>query len=203
MDRDSVIPRVELSFPLLGEVVPVDHGYALYGAMSRVLGPALHGADWLSVLPIHGASHSGGRLVLGKSATLRLRLEPARISDVIALAGRGLDLDGHAVRVGVPHVRGLGVSPSLAARLVVIKGYLEPKSFHGAVSRQLALRGVAARSVIGARRVVNVRGDCVVGFAVALHDLDERASLLVQSTGLGGRQRFGCGVFAASRAEDS
>ncbi len=32
---------VDLCFPVLGQTLPSDHGYALYAALSRVL-PALH-----------------------------------------------------------------------------------------------------------------------------------------------------------------
>jgi hypothetical protein len=35
------MPMVELHFPVLGPSLPVDHGYALYSALCRVL-PAMH-----------------------------------------------------------------------------------------------------------------------------------------------------------------
>ena len=34
-------PKVDLSYPVLGKLLSVDHGYALYGAISRVL-PVIH-----------------------------------------------------------------------------------------------------------------------------------------------------------------
>jgi hypothetical protein len=46
---------------------------------------------------------------------------------------------------------------------------------------------------------VTIAGDKVVGFETVLHELSDEASLAVQFTGVGGRQRFGCGVFVPIR----
>ena len=35
------MPVVDVSFALTGNTIPVDHGYALYGAVSRII-PAFH-----------------------------------------------------------------------------------------------------------------------------------------------------------------
>ena len=44
---------IELSFRLLGRTIPVDHGYALYAALSRVV-PELHDAQELGIQPVRG-----------------------------------------------------------------------------------------------------------------------------------------------------
>ena len=44
---------IELSFRLLGRTIPVDHGYALYAALSRVA-PELHDAQDLGIQPVRG-----------------------------------------------------------------------------------------------------------------------------------------------------
>jgi CRISPR-associated endonuclease/helicase Cas3 len=46
------MPYVDLAFRLTGRKVPVDHGYALYSAMSRLL-PELHGAKNMCTLIRH------------------------------------------------------------------------------------------------------------------------------------------------------
>jgi hypothetical protein len=45
---------VDLAFKLTGSKVPVDHGYALYSAISRIL-PEIHGAKnyWCASYPGH------------------------------------------------------------------------------------------------------------------------------------------------------
>jgi CRISPR-associated protein Cas6 len=188
-------PRVDLAFRLAGTLVPRDHGYALFGALARVLGD-LHGARWLAVHPIYGTPRPDGLLTLDpRRGSLCLRVEPGEIPRVLPLAGKRLDLDGHTALVGVSSVYALGPARALAARMVTIKGFLEPEPFREAAVRQLEALGVKARVEVGRRRVLKVAGDTVVGFQVALHDLEEEGSVRVQYAGLGGRQRMGCGVF--------
>jgi CRISPR-associated endonuclease/helicase Cas3 len=188
--------RVDVAFPLAGEAIPMDHGYALFSALSRVLGDGLHGADWLAVHPVRGIPRQDGTLALKRHAlALQLRVVPAQIPAILPLAGRSLEVLGRELLVGSSRLFALRPSASLFARTVVIKGFMDEGPFREAVARQLAERGVKARVELGRRRVVNIAGDRVVGFAVALHDLNEADSLTAQNVGVGGRQRFGCGVF--------
>ena len=57
------MPQVDLAFRLTGNKVPVDHGYALYSALSRIL-PEIHGTKNLGVLPIRGTYSGDGELML-------------------------------------------------------------------------------------------------------------------------------------------
>jgi len=191
----SPTDRVDLEFTLAGTVVPRDHGYALFGAMARVLGD-LHGATWLAVHPLPGIPRPDGLLALQpRRGGLQVRVEPAQIPRVLALAGKTLDIDGHRVHVGVSRIYPLHAASSLTARMVVIKGFQEPEPFAEAVKRQLDALGVTAEVEVGRRRVVTIAGDKVVGFGTTLHGLSDEASLIVQRAGIGGRQRMGCGVF--------
>lgn len=196
--NDAIItPRIDIAFRLAGKHVPRDHGYALFGAISRVLGD-LHGARWLAIHPLRGRPAAEGLLALNPRWTgLRLRVEPAEIPRILPLAGKRLELDGHTVVVGVSSVFALEPARSLTTRMVTIKGFLEPEPFREAAARQLDTLGVKARLEVGRRRVLVVNGDTIVGFGVTLHDMDDEGSLRLQYAGLGGKQRMGCGVFSA------
>lgn len=187
--------RVDLEFALAGTAVPRDHGYALFAALARVLGD-LHGASWLAVHPLPGVPRPDGLLGLQpRRGGLQLRVEPVQIPRVLTLAGKTLDIDGHRVHVGVSRIYPLRPAASLTARMVVIKGFLEPEPFAAAVKRQLDGLGVSATVEVGRRRIVTIANDKVVGFGTTLHGLSDDASLIVQRAGIGGRQRMGCGVF--------
>jgi CRISPR-associated protein Cas6 len=54
---------------------------------------------------------------------------------------------------------------------------------------------------LGKRRTLRIRNKEVVGYEVVLGKLAAEESLLVQSAGLGGRRRFGCGIFVPTRTE--
>jgi CRISPR-associated protein Cas6 len=198
--------RVDVAFPLAGDSVPLDHGYALFGALCRVLGD-LHGADWLAVHPVRGTAAGGTLRLKQHNLALRLRVAPAEITRILPLAGKSLDIDGSRVLVGTSRVFALEPRPALYARLVVIKGFMEPDTFLDAVRRQMSEREIKGEASISTRpsgepwrRVLAVAGDTVVGFPVELRGLDDESSLRAQRLGIGGRQRFGCGVFVPARA---
>jgi CRISPR-associated protein Cas6 len=199
------MPIIDLAFGLRGTEIPLDYGYALFGALCRVV-PALHGDRRVGVHPIRGLRLAPRRLTLVPPSRLRLRLPSEQIGTYLALAGKSLDLDGARLAVGIPQVEPLRPAASLASRLVTIGHLIEPSAFAASLRRQLAALGVAAEPSFvpslhpahagePSRRVVRVRGRCIVGYAVQVEGLTAAESLAVQESGLGSRRRFGCGVF--------
>lgn len=200
----SIGQRVDVAFPLAGERVPQDHGYALFGALCRVLGD-LHGAEWLAVHPINGLALPGAGLRLhARRSRLQLRVPVERIPGLLPLAGKLLDLDGDQVRVGAPTIYPLTQTPSLASRMVAIRmAEVDLKddegsaaTFRASLQKQLDALEVSARVELGARRALRIREQSIVGWGVRLFELSPEHSLKVQAEGLGGRRRFGCGVFS-------
>lgn len=185
---------IELHFPFTGKTLPSDHGYGLYGAISRIIHEA-HSADWLAIETIPGAARGDGVTQLDPQASLKIRIPQDRVPLMLKLAGKRLEVDGHAIRLGAPRIFLLKPSPQLYARIVTIKGFIEPEPFLDAVCRKLDEMGVKGEPVIGPRRVVRVGNHTVVGFALAVHDLSEEGSIILQEQGIGGRRRMGCGIF--------
>jgi CRISPR-associated endonuclease/helicase Cas3 len=186
--------HVELHFPFTGTTVASDHGYALYGAISRII-PDAHNADWLALTTLKGIATGDGTLQLDSASELKIRLPQEHVPLLLKLAGKRLELDGHAIRLGAPRIYLLKAAPVLYARTVTIKGYTEPESFDGAIRRKLKDLGVAGEPSVGPRRVVKVGDHTIVGFAVAVSKLSDEASITLQEQGIGGRRRMGCGIF--------
>lgn len=177
---------IELTFPLTG-VVPVGYGYEVFGAMSRVLGQEIHGADWLAVLPV-------------RERQLRMRVTPERLTTVLALTGAELGGSGWNATVGeAPRVEAIKPHATLRSWMVQIKGFEEREAFRHVLKQKLEKLGVDDRSAIyvGDESTIRVSTDLVTGFAVTLHGLSDETSVAVQCAGVGGRRRFGCGVFEA------
>lgn len=103
-----------------------------------------------------------------------------------------------SIRLGAPTVMPLRPSAAVSARIVTIKGFMEPESFESAADRQLRTLNIDASICVGNRKVFRVRERTVVGFSVTLTKLTPQDSLKVQGEGLGGRRRFGCGLFHPS-----
>jgi CRISPR-associated protein Cas6 len=185
---------VELQFPFTGKTLPSDHGYGLYGAISRVI-PEAHSADWLAVETIPGAARGDGVTQLDPQAKLKIRIPQDHVPLILKLAGKRLEVDGHAIRLGAPQIYLLKPATALYARIVTIKGFTEPGPFLDAVCRKLDEHGVKGEPVVGQRRVLKIGQHRVVGFGLTIHELSDESSILLQEQGLGGRRRMGCGIF--------
>lgn len=193
---------IDLSFALEGDRIPLDYGYSLFSALVHVV-PKLHGDARVGVHPIRGLRQGPRVLTLVPASRLRLRLPPEDLVSYIGLAGTRLELDGFALRVGIPRVESLVPAASLTSRLVTIKGAQELGAFAVAARRLLSEVGVTAEPVLDgdppvggpARRVFRIKGRRLVGFSLRVVGLTAEESLRLQESGLGGRRRMGCGVF--------
>jgi len=185
---------VELQFSFTGNTLPSDHGYGLYGAISRTV-PEAHSADWLAIETIPGAARGDGVTQLDPQSKLKIRIPQDRVLLMLKLAGKRLEVDGHAIRLGAPQIYLLKPTTTLYARIVTIKGFTEPEPFLDAVCRQLDELGVKGEPIPEERRVVKVGNHTIVGFGMTIHELSDQGSLVLQERGVGGRRRMGCGFF--------
>lgn len=203
------MPVVDLAFQLIGTTIPLDYGYGLFGALSRIV-PQIHGDRRVGVHPIRGIRMQPRRLTLVPQSRLRLRLPSEEIGTYLELAGSRIDLEGDHLSIGIPRVEPLRPAANLAARLVTIGRIIEPTAFEDSLRRQLAGYGVSAvpklvpstdPSRVGqpTRRVLRIKGRKIVGYAVGVEGLTAEESLIVQERGLGSRRRMGCGVFVPAR----
>jgi CRISPR-associated endonuclease/helicase Cas3 len=201
---------VDIRFAVRGAAIPLDHSFALYSAISRAL-PSLHGVDWLAIHSLDGKP-LGRTLRLDRRSSLRLRVPAERIASVLPLAGRGLDVAGALLQIGVPNIQPVVPSPSLDARLVCVKLTVPPRDESGRLdvpamrlrvqeqlARQLEAMEVRAEVSVGGSRGVQIHGRTVFGFSVRLAGLSGSDSMRVQALGLGGKRAMGCGVFRPAR----
>ena len=214
-------PVIDLAFPLRSAVssptpvtIPADHGYALFSAISHAL-PFLHGNDTVAVHPVEGRLVGNRQLQLQAYSAVTLRLSTNLIGAALPLAGATLDVQGAIVRLAAPRVVQLAPAAALRSRVVIIKGMLDAATLAAAARRQLDALGVAGALSIPVRRVegpvesagigsrdtfrrttVQVRDKVIVGYAMTIEELTAEESICLQENGIGGRQRFGCGVFS-------
>ena len=135
---------INLAFQVAPVTIPIDYGYPLFGAISRLI-PAIHGDRRIGVHPIRGMHLEPRRLTLVEASRLRLRLPSEEVASYLALAGATLDLDGSRLTVGIPRVEPLNPMPNLISRLVTIGQLQDPEAFLTTARRQLESLNVAAR----------------------------------------------------------
>jgi CRISPR-associated protein Cas6 len=198
------MPTIDLSFTIVGTTIPLDHGYALFSALCRIV-PQLHGDRRIGVHPIRGRQTAPGILSLMDTSRLRLRLPAEEIAPYIAVSGSELDLEGHRFQVGIPRVDALTPAASLGSRLVTFRGVVDPVEFEATVKRHLVEHQIAGEPTLvpgtrapwtgqPMRRVFRVKEKRIVGYSVRIQGLSAEESLRIQEVGLGGRRRMGCGV---------
>lgn len=209
------MPTVDLSFPLTGNTVPLDHGYRLYAAVTTRL-PDLHGARWLGMHPI-GGQIIDDQIQLVQGSDLKMRLPSEEITAVLALAGSRLSIGQSVITLGAPSIRPLIPAAALDARLVLLKLTQPPvrendelqrtvldndaiaDRYRAELTRQLHAMEVTADVELCGRRAITIKGKRLLGYSVRLTGLDADASLRVQERGLGGRRALGCGLFRPTR----
>jgi CRISPR-associated protein Cas6 len=191
-------PSVDIAFSLSADgVIPSDHGYQLYAALSRVL-PQLHKANGIGIHPLCGRQIGQRKLKLLRDTQLALRCGVQTVGELIQISGKTLKLAGAHLHIGVPRVIGLRPCAFLRSRLVTIKGYLERDSFLEAAQRQLQSLGLSAQAVpvLGKRRTLRIKEREIVGYELMVRNLTPEESLAVETHGVGGRRHMGCGIFA-------
>ncbi len=206
---------IDIAFDVMGSVLPVDHGYALFSAISHIV-PELHDDESVGIHPINGLL-AGNRLMhITRNSKLVIRISNERVRDMMKLSGKNIMVDGHKISIGLPVPRMLRPASALQSRLVVIKGFLNSDSFLDACRRQLTTLGIFADVEIPhkqfthsfeqktrsdststnlMRRTLKIHDKIIVGYAVRVKNLNTTDSIRLQEVGLGGRRRFGCGIF--------
>jgi len=191
-------PKVDLLFRVVGQTLPVDHGFTLFGAISCLL-PEFHDDHLAGLGLIRGHYLGDGLLGISPHASLTLRVPISRIPIYLCLAGKTLDVAGHALRVGVPQTRALIPISTLYAHVVSTKNGQDQDRFEAEVNRQLTGLNVKGKIAVGKRRTFAVHSRQVVGYSLLVSALTSEESILLQEEGIGGRRRMGCGFFEAKR----
>lgn len=189
--------KIDLSFPLVSQAaLPADHGYLLYAGICKLM-PQLHGSDGYAIHPVRGQQTGDRQLQLCPWSRLTFRASAEKIPELIALAGKQLEVADRVLRVGIPEVHALLAAPALRSRIVTTKNGQDPERFLKELRHQLDQMQVSQEAILtlGKRRTLRIRDKEIVGHEVLIEGLMADESLNVQEHGLGGRRHMGCGVF--------
>lgn len=195
------LPYVDLCFGVQGEKLPFDHGYYLYSALSHFQA-LLHSLENVSIRSINGIVGQKGELILTERSCLRIRLSAEAVPLLYPLSGKQVLVNDCKIRFGIPQIRFLTPAPRLRSHLVLIRGYQEPQACLAAAQRQLEQLGIQEklRLLINQdgspmRRTFRIKQFTIIGFGFEVRNLSDTDSLLLQISGLGGKQKMGCGIF--------
>lgn len=193
-----LVNKVDVEFVLRGDYIPVDHAHQLFGAVATALNMDIHNAKWLAIQTIRGELIRD-RILINNKSRLKLRVDVDRIPTVLKLIGKKLNIDQQSVLVNVANIKPIVPAQNLHARLVVIKEHLQVTEFVSALFKQLNQMNIPTDSlniiVTEKPKIVRVHNKKIVGYGVTIANLTSEQSLAIQTEGLGGKRRMGCGIF--------
>jgi len=187
---------IELRWPVFGDRVKKDCGYRLYSALAHKI-PRLKSTTWQ--LGGFTGSPDGQFLKLGRGSELVVRCKVEDIALFGSLDNQILEIGQSLLRLGELVGGELRPAESLTSDLVIIKLYegvrFDPLRFAVSLGKQLQILGISEVPEIGDRAALIVKEQQIVGFPVRFCSLQPAESIALQSLGLGGKRRMGCGVF--------
>jgi CRISPR-associated protein Cas6 len=185
---------IELRFPILGATLPRDHGRAVFRAISRLI-PEAASADWLLVTDLRDTGRASAPLEITSKPRLSMRLPQSRVSLMLKLSGKRIDVGKCPVKFGTPEISLLKPSSSLYAECVTINGCATPDEFLDRLVRKLDDMGIDGEIELGSCRRFRAGRRVITGHGLTLHDLSEEGSIALQEQGLGNHRHLGCGFF--------
>jgi CRISPR-associated protein Cas6 len=202
--KDPTSPYWELRYPLIGTLLPTDHGYRIYSAISHKISAVHELTNW-SMATIGGKPNGHREIVLNENSQLIIRTSQEYVPLFLQLVHKLLKIDRYSLVLQPPDIHPISPAPTLKARLVVIKGFQEPETFLRAVKYKLQKLGIDDSHVyvpnnnLGQpdRKALKVHEHKVVGFSVVVDKLDALDSIALQIAGCGGKQKMGCGFFSS------
>ena len=203
LTKDLTNTHWELRYPLIGKLLPADHGYRLYSAMSRIV-PIIHEQNGWRMATIGGTPNGKREIILTTYSRLRIRAQWEQIPLFLQLVQKLLKVENHSLVLEPPEIHPICPTRTLKARIVVIKGFQEPESFIGAVKYHLQKLGIndskayIPTNALGepTRKAIKVHQHKVVGFSVIVPELNALDSITLQIHGCGGKPKMGCGFFS-------
>ena len=187
---------VELRWPVFGDRVQRDCRYRLYSALISKI-PELK--SMLYQLGGFTGTPDGAFLKLGRSSELVVRCRVADIAAFAALDNQVIEIGQSLVRLGELTGAELEHQEALSSDLVIIKlmesTRIEKTKFAISLGKQLHQLEIQEVPEIGDRSSILIKGQHIIGYSVFFERLSPIESLKLQSLGLGGKRRMGCGVF--------
>jgi len=205
---------VDLTFKLRGAPIPLDNGYVIYSALSRIC-PSIHELESIGIHPIAGIPTRNKLLELTAQSRLKIRIHHQQIPLIYPyLAGQAFHIGQNSYQLDIPDYKTLISSESVYSRLVIITGFQEPTNFIEAVQRKLDNKGIQGKIELLTRQdgtpqkrqlTINKEGKQykVRGFGVKISELNPEDSLILQEQGISGKRKMMCGIFVpATRSKD-
>jgi CRISPR-associated protein Cas6 len=189
----ALLPEmVDVAFGLSGDRLPRDFEWPLFREVVRIL-PWLAKTPRTGILPLKGPRTPDGGIIVTHRTRIVIRLPRDRVCSASALERETLHVGGASLTVGEGTFRKHLATPTLYSPRVAT-GESDEARFLAVLDEEITALGVHARLICGRRVEVELEEGRVTAYPVAVHDLREADSLLLQRAGIGRGQPVGCGL---------
>lgn len=194
---DEIVPEIiDVMFDLQAARVPAGYVFSLWQEVVRCL-PWLAEVKHAGIVPLRG-SDSNGDTLLSQRTKLILRLPATYAQQALELSGKQLNVDGCELQVGKAKEKPLQPTTTLHAHIV--ESNLGEVDFLADMTAKLQEMKIPCKLICSKQVLIKSARQEVTGYGLVLHDLKPAASVHIQSVGLGGARRFGCGMFVPYKA---
>ncbi len=183
---------VDVAFEVSGENLPRDFEWPLFREVARVL-PWIAKAPRAGILPLKGPRTPEGGIMITHRSRIVIRLPRDRVCSASALERATLRVGGVTLTVGEGSFRKHLATPTLYSPRVTT-GEADEARFMAVIEEEIAALGARGRILCGRRVEIRLEEGPVTAYPVAVHDLREPDSLLLQRAGLGRGREVGCGL---------
>lgn len=183
---------VDFSFEIKGQSLPGDYPAGLEAAILESL-PWAGNDPFFGIHPVNAPLTDAGYM-LSRRSRLQLRAFASHAGELAELTGQELKFGDARVTIGAVTQRPVKPFATLRAQMVV-NSLADEAAFIDDIGMQLEVLAIKGGVICGKAAAVNGQSGQLEGFAVVVHDLSPSHSLRLQTIGLGGARRLGCGLF--------
>ena len=195
----------DVMFSMQCKSLPIDHAWALSQQLQKYL-PWIGKNNCSGIHQIHVAESNNGwirpdeenaLLFPSKRTKLILRIPSDKYSDVQALTGVTLDLEGHPIKLGKLKKRSLSNSGVIFSRHMLIEQNQDEDEFLIKVASEIkAKTNITVKKMLcGKRHAIKTSKGIKNTIHLMIADLDDETSIKIQQEGLGKHRELGCGLF--------
>lgn len=189
----ALLPEmVDVAFGVSGENLPRGHEWPLFREIARVV-PWITRTPRAGILPMRGPRTADGGVMITHRSRIVIRLPRDRVCSASAIERERLRVGEALLTVGEGTFRKHEPSATLYSPRVST-GEADELRFLAGLEEELLALGIRGRLICGRRMEVELEDGRAAAFPVAVHDLREADSLLLQRAGLGRGQPVGCGL---------
>lgn len=184
---------VDIHFDIIGNTIPIDHGYTLFLELSRLM-PWIATEELVGIHPIQGADTGHGEYILNRRTKLVVRVPSDRADELLNLSSKIIHFGSNKVEIGKGKAKPLSLHTPLYAHCVTT-GSADEQAFASDVIKLLDEKKLTTRFICGRRQTITTSEGIVYGYSLMLHDLPIEHAILLQQTGIGSNRKLGCGIF--------